>query len=173
MKKNNIYLIVFFSITMFSSCLAQSHYIKQLENGYNSLGIKFINDKIFKESRRFALNKVKKESVRSDTLIFIESFIDVTGKYSYGFYDTKTIHCYDIISKDGGKRKSALKIVSTNLCTLNSFIVKSIKEGNLRNVLEKGEKQSYTPNTTLIISIAIKKGEDHNVKIYKTNSFKL
>ena len=173
MSKIYIYLFVFFNIATLSSCWSQGLESRQLEGGYNSLGIKFINDKDFKESRHLALSKIEFEHFRRDTLVFVEYFIDVTGNYSFGLYESGTISCYDIVNKDVDKTRTTREIVPKDICGLTPFIIKSIKEGNLKDVLEKGEKQRFTPNTTIIITIAKKEGKDYNIKAYRINNFKL
>lgn len=173
MNKIYIYLIVFFNITTLSSCWSQGLDSKQLEGGYNSLGVNFINNKDFKEFRHLALSKIEFEHFSRDTLIFIEYFIDVTGNYSFGLYESGKISCYDIVNQDVGKTRTTRELRQKDICGLTPYIIKSIKEGNLKDVLDKGEKQRFTPNTTIIITIAKKEGKDYNIKAYRINHFKL
>ncbi len=168
-----ITLSILFSLTLSISCKSQSLNIDEFMKKYKSLKIKFINDKKFRKSRNLVLKSIKTDDISSDTIVFIEDFTDVTANYSCSFYMSgKTINYETYHSYKNGRRKNRLEIRETSLSGISPIIIRAIKNNCFDDVLEKGKKQRFSPNSTVLITIAIKKKYDYTTKTFMINYFK-
>ena len=106
--------------------------------------IRFLNKKIFKESRDIVLEKYKRRELKGNIIIFIESFVDVSENYACEIYSSKdSIYTRIDIDLLFNKKKIVYKlnekknVIDFNSSNLLESIITAIQHNTLTNLFRK------------------------------------
>lgn len=170
MRRKHIILALLISTIFSISCNSQDLKVNKFLKEYKALDIKFVNHKIYNKSRKAAIAIRKETLKKADTLILVEYFNDITANYSCSIYNSNELICYDILTSFKDKK---VKVVETNLCGITPHLINAFKSNTLEVFLEKGKNIRFTPNTKILITIALKENGEYHMKSYMTNNFKI
>lgn len=165
-----IILSILCCTTLSISCKSQNLNIDEFMKEYKSLEIRFINNKHFTKSRDLVCEAIRNDDISSDTVVLVEHFIDVTSHYSCSFYESGETINYETYNNKGN-RMNKLSIRETSLSGMTPVVIKAIKNNSFEDVLKEGNKQRFTPNTIVLVTMAIKNKDNYIIKAYMINKF--
>lgn len=155
-----------------TGCMSQCNNKREFMQSVHGLNLNFINQKCFDESRELVFSELSDRYFQLDTLILVEAFTDVTGRYSCGIYSSeyRLTQCY-YVENDFRDNQIYRKLIKTDNCGLTPYIIASIKEKTLDKTLKLGSEQTFTPNALLLVTFAYLANGEHVVNSFKTNRF--
>lgn len=148
------YVFCFIILFLFNQCktgeLAQIQ--KEIIKSYPA---KFLNKKDFDKSRILMFEKLSPDIHKNDTIILMEYFVDVIGRYYTTLYESNAKSTKRYVSAISIKNKK-VQVDSLRLSDMSDEILKLVLKGELDEVQKRGDSAMITPTTTLIINIGIK-----------------
>ena len=116
-------------------------------------------------AKKILLDKFTLDDFCKDSIIFVEMYGREASGYACSVFKTgdEVIHYYV-------KRNSPISVEFLNNNS-GDHIIEKVRKSQIQKILEKGTASLIHPESYIYITIAILKGDEYEIKSYRTNFF--